>query len=69
MNHDNNYRKRFTKLGVLLICRAANLHGLELENLTAMLVLYSNKKREWGFPKVGGWVPWFQYTPNRKCLP
>ena len=69
MNHDNNYRKGFAKLGALLICRAANLHGLELENLTVMLVLFFNKKREWGFHKAGGGVPWFQYTPNQECRP
>jgi hypothetical protein len=69
MNHDNNYRRRFAKLGALLICRAANLHGLELENLTGMLVLYFTKNREWGFNKACGWGPWFQYTPNRECLP
>ena len=69
MNPDNNYRKRLTKLGALLICRAANLHGLELENLTVMLVLIFNKKREWGFHKAGGWAPWFQCTSNQECRP
>jgi hypothetical protein len=67
MNHDNNYRERFTKLGALLICRAANLHGLELENLTVMLVLFFNKKREWGFRKASDWVPWFPYNNNQEC--
>ena len=69
MNHDNNYRKRFLKHGALLICRAANLHGLELEDLTVMFVLFFNKKREWGFNKACGRVPWFPYTPNLECLP
>ena len=69
MNHDNNYRKRFAKLGALLICRAANLHGLELENLTVMLTVCFTKKHEWDFYKVRGWVPWFQYKPNQECLP
>jgi hypothetical protein len=69
MNYDNYYWGSFTRLGALLICRAANLHGLELENLTVMLVLYFTRKREWGFYKVGGWLPCFQYKPNLECLP
>ena len=69
MNCDNNYRKTFTKLGAHLICRAANLHGQELENLTAMLVLYFIRKREWGFYKPGIWVSWFQCAPSQECLP
>ena len=69
MNHDNNYRRRFAKLGALLICRAANLHGLELENLTAMLVLYFIQKREWSFYKTRSWLPWFYYKPGRECCP
>ena len=68
MNYYNNYQKNFTKLGALFICRAANLHGLELESLTGMLVLLYSKKREWGFCKAGGWVPWLQCKPNLECL-
>ena len=69
MNYDNNYWGSFTKLGALLICRAANLHGLELENLIAMLLFYFANKCEWGFNKIGGWVPCFPYKPNLECLP
>lgn len=69
MNYDNNYWGSFTKFGTLLICRAANLHGLELENLTMMLVLFFIKKREWGCYKPGGRGSWFQYTPNQECRP
>ena len=69
MNYNNNYRERFAKLGALLICRAANLHGQELENLTMMLVHYFTKKRGWGFSSVGGWVSSFPYKPNPECLP
>jgi len=69
MNYDNNYRERFTKIGALLICRAANLHGAELENLTVMLLLYFAKKREWSFYNARGWGLWFQYKPNQECRP
>ena len=69
MTFDNNYWRSFTKLSALLICRAANLHGQELENLTVMLVLYFTKKREWGFYKLGGRVTRFQYKPNLECMP
>jgi hypothetical protein len=58
-----------TKLGTFLICRAANLHGLELENLTVLLVLYFTKKREWGCYKTGSWVSWFPIKPNQECRP
>ena len=58
-----------TKLGTFLICRAANLHGLELESLTVLLVLYFTKKREWGFNKIRDWVPCFQYKSNLECIP
>ena len=68
MNYNNNYFGSFSKLGALLICRAANLHGPELENLLVMLGLYFSKTREWGFYTVGGWVPCFQYKPNLECL-
>jgi hypothetical protein len=69
MNHDNNYRKGFVKLGALLICRGANLHGLELENLTVLLVLYFTKKREWSFFKTFRRMPWFYYKPDQECCP
>jgi hypothetical protein len=69
MNYNNNYWGSFTKLGALLICRAANLNGLELESLAVMLVLYFTTKREWGFTKVGARVPWFPSKPNLECLP
>jgi len=69
MNHDNNYRKGFAQLGALLICRAANLHGLELENLTVMLALYFAKKREWSFFKTCSWAPWFYDKPDQEYCP
>ena len=69
MNYDNNYWGSFAKLGALLICRAANLHGLELESLSVMLVFYFTSKREWVFHKVGGWVRCFSYKPNLECQP
>jgi hypothetical protein len=68
MNHDTNYRERFAKLGAYFICRAANLHGQELESLTAMLAPYFTRKREWGFSEAGDWAPWFQDKPNPECL-
>ena len=69
MNYDNNDRKSFTKLGAFLICRAANLQGQELENLTLMLVLCLTRKREWDFSRAGSWAPWLRYAPNQECRP
>lgn len=68
MNYDNNYRGNFAKLGALLICRAVNLQGPELENLAVMLVLYFTQKHEWSFYKIGVWASCFQYKPNLACL-
>lgn len=69
MNYDKTYRKMFAKLSALLICRAVNLHGQELENLAEMLVLYFTRKHEWGFYKADGMVPCFQCKPNFERLP
>lgn len=69
MNYDKTYRKRFAKLGALLICRAVNLHGQELENLAGMLVLRFTQKREWSFYKAEVMVPCFQCKPNFERLP
>ena len=69
MSYDNSYRKSVTKLGAFLICRAANLHGPELENLTGMLVFCFTRKHKWNFHKAGGWASWFPYTPGQECRP
>jgi hypothetical protein len=59
--------REWVKPGAIRFCRAPYPHRLELENPAVTLVLMFPKKREWGFYKRDGWVPWFTYKSDQEC--